>query len=193
MYNDKPVFSGSPVYIKVIELQVKLIFHYNANALAFGPCVGLSLQCETWALQIPTFWYLKSLMDPMRIPTDPTQTPTDPTRKPTYVPTRSPTDPTRREGGDVPMSDVNFNKYPSCLSLLTEPVVSVIGHYIHFLFFLFCIFRIIIIWSRKKKRNRCDLKKISYNRVNSNFFLSLSKVCPRLICSGGIYPRGYIS
>ena len=35
---------------------------------------------------------------------------------------------------------------------------------------------------------RCDLKKINYNKVNSNFFLSVSKVCASLICSGGICP-----
>ena len=57
---------------------------------------------------------------------------------------------------------------------------------------LSCIFLIII--ARKKKRNRCDLKKINY----SNFFLSVSKLCASLICSGGICPggicpRGYMS
>ena len=41
---------------------------------------------------------------------------------------------------------------------------------------------IIIIWPRKKKGKRCDLKKINYNKVNSNFFLSVSKVCASLIC-----------
>ena len=64
---------------------------------------------------------------------------------------------------------------------------------------------IIIIWPRKKKGKRCDLKKINYNKVNSNFFLSVSKVCAILIvsvlggkcpggkCPGGICPRGYMS
>ena len=47
-------------------------------------------------------------------------------------------------------------------------------------------FLIIIIWSRKKKGNRYDLKKINYNKANSNFFLLVSKVCVSLICSGGI-------
>ena len=55
---------------------------------------------------------------------------------------------------------------------------------------LFCIFLIIIIWSRKKKGNRCDLKKFNYNKVNINFFLSVSKVCASLICSGGYLSRG---
>ena len=41
---------------------------------------------------------------------------------------------------------------------------------------LFCIFLIIIIWSMKKKGNRFDLKQINYNKVNSNFSLSVSKV-----------------
>ena len=36
--------------------------------------------------------------------------------------------------------------------------------------------------------NRCDLKKINYNKVNSNFFLSVSKAFASLICSGGICP-----
>ena len=52
---------------------------------------------------------------------------------------------------------------------------------------------IIIIWPRKKKGKRCDLKKINYNKVNSNFFLSVSKaslICPGDICPGGIFPRG---
>ena len=54
------------------------------------------------------------------------------------------------------------------------------------------------IWSRKKKGNRCDLKQINYNKVNSNFFLSVSKVCASFICYGGICPvgicpRGYMS
>ena len=30
------------------------------------------------------------------------------------------------------------------------------------------MFLIIIIWPRKKKGKRCDLKKINYNKVNSN-------------------------
>ena len=77
---------------------------------------------------------------------------------------------------------------------------------------VFCIFLVIIIWSRKKKGNRCDLKRINYNKVNSNFFLSVSKVlsaqgylsrgylsqgvyvlgskCPGGKCPGGICPRG---
>ena len=63
-----------------------------------------------------------------------------------------------------------------------------------------------ILWSWKKKGNRCDLKNINYSKVNSNFFLSVSKVCASLICSGGICqgagrvyvlgdicPRGYMS
>ena len=59
---------------------------------------------------------------------------------------------------------------------------------------LFCIiFLIIIIWSRKKKGNRYDLKKINYNKANSNFFPSVSKVCASFICSGGICPREYMS
>ena len=77
------------------------------------------------------------------------------------------------------------------------------------------MFLIIIIWPRKKKGKRCDLKKINYNKVNNNFFLSVSKVCARLVlfaqgvsvlggmcpggkcpggkCPGGICSRGYMS
>ena len=42
----------------------------------------------------------------------------------------------------------------------------------------------------RKNGNRCDLKKINYNKVNSNLFLSVSKVCASLISSRGIFPRG---
>ena len=52
---------------------------------------------------------------------------------------------------------------------------------------------IIIIWPRKKEGKGCDLKKINYNKVNSNFFLSVSKVCASLIFSGGICPGGICS
>ena len=31
-----------------------------------------------------------------------------------------------------------------------------------------------------KKGNTCDLKKINYNKVNSNYFCSVSKVCASL-------------
>ena len=43
---------------------------------------------------------------------------------------------------------------------------------------------------KEEKGNRCVLKEINYNKVNSNFFLSVSKVCASLICSGGICPGG---
>ena len=48
---------------------------------------------------------------------------------------------------------------------------------------------------KKEKQNRCDLKRINYSKVNSNFFHSVSKVCDSLIrpggiCPGGICPRG---
>ena len=43
---------------------------------------------------------------------------------------------------------------------------------------------------KDKKGNRCDLKKINYNKVNSNFCPSVSKVCVSLIYSGGICPGG---
>ena len=58
---------------------------------------------------------------------------------------------------------------------------------------LYYFFLIIIIWSGKKKGNRYDLKKNSYNKANSNFYFSVSKVCASLICSGGICPTGYMS
>ena len=38
------------------------------------------------------------------------------------------------------------------------------------------------------KWNINDLKNINYNRVNHLFFISVSKVCARRICSGGICP-----
>ena len=69
---------------------------------------------------------------------------------------------------------------------------------------------IIIIWSRKKKRNRCDLKKINYNKVNNTFLLQFQRsvlvlfaqgvsvhgvsvlrdMCPGGKCPGGIIPAG---
>ena len=80
---------------------------------------------------------------------------------------------------------------------------------------LFCIFLIIFIWSRKKSGNRCDFKKIKYNKVNSNFLFHdqfqrsvlvvfaqgvsvqgvyvLGGKCPGGKCPGGICPRGYMS
>ena len=109
-------------------------------------------------------------------------------------------------GGVVPMSDVNFDKYPSCLSwqdlnkirgrmadrtcsIYLVAIIFTIKTCPFFLI-LFCTFLIIIICSRKQKGYRWDLKKINYNKVNSNFFLLVSKVCASLICSGGICPGG---
>ena len=43
-----------------------------------------------------------------------------------------------------------------------------------------------------KQRNRCDLKKIDYNKVYSNFLLSILKVSASLIFSGGICPGVYV-
>ena len=43
------------------------------------------------------------------------------------------------------------------------------------------------------KGNRCQLKDVNCNKVNNKFFLSLSKVCPSLICSGAYMSRGYLS
>ena len=73
------------------------------------------------------------------------------------------------------MSDVNFDKYPFCLSWqvlnmtsgrMADRTCSILVLAITFTikpcpFFsiLFCIFLIIIIWSRKKKGNRFDLKE----------------------------------
>ena len=79
-------------------------------------------------------------------------------------------------------------------ALLTEPVVFFIGHYIHyktmsFFSILFCMFLIIMIWSRKKKGNRCDLKNINYNKVNSSFVPSVSMICAKGKCPGGLCPR----
>ena len=44
-----------------------------------------------------------------------------------------------------------------------------------------------ITWLRKKNGIIIyDLKNINYNKVNNLFFLSVSKVCASLICSGGM-------
>ena len=46
---------------------------------------------------------------------------------------------------------------------------------------------------KEEKWNINDLKNINYNKVNDLFFLSVSKVCARFICSGrggGICPGG---
>ena len=68
------------------------------------------------------------------------------------------------------MSDVNFDKYPSCLSWQVLNKNS----------------------GRMADRTRSILYslKINCNKVNNNFFLSLSKVCASLICSGGLSVKG---
>ena len=43
---------------------------------------------------------------------------------------------------------------------------------------------------KEEQCNINDLKNINYNKVNGLYFLSVSKVCARLIRSGGICPRG---
>ena len=43
---------------------------------------------------------------------------------------------------------------------------------------------------KEEQWNINDLKNINYNKVNDLFFPLVSKVCARLICSGGICPRG---
>ena len=43
-----------------------------------------------------------------------------------------------------------------------------------------------------QKWNINDLKNISYNQVNDLLFLSVSKVCARLIGSGDICPGVYV-
>ena len=40
------------------------------------------------------------------------------------------------------------------------------------------------------RKRGIGVKKTNYNKVNSNFFLYVSKVCASLICSGGICPGG---
>ena len=83
---------------------------------------------------------------------------------------------------------------------LTEPVVFFIGHYIPFKTMSF-LFNSVLYFPhnyhivKDEKENRCYLKTINYNKVNSNFLYSVSKVCASLICSmgicsGGICPRG---
>ena len=132
------------------------------------------------------------------------------------------------------MSDVNFDRYPSCLSWqvlnknrgrTADRTCSILYWPLHSLkpcpvfSILFYIFLIIIIWSRKRSGNRyqCDLKKIKYNKVNSNFLfhdqfqrsvlvlfaqgVSVQRVnvlggkcprgkCPGVYVPGGICPRG---
>ena len=74
----------------------------------------------------------------------------------------------------MPMSDVNFDKYSSCMSWqvlnknrgrLTEPVVFFIDHYIHmsFLFNSVLYFPHNYCIVKEEKGNRCDLKQINYN------------------------------
>ena len=51
---------------------------------------------------------------------------------------------------------------------------------------------------KQEKWNLNDLKYRNYNKVNDLFFLSVVKVCARVICSGGICPGdkcpgGYMS
>ena len=45
--------------------------------------------------------------------------------------------------------------------------------------------------------NRCDLKKINYNKVNNNFLLQFQRSVLVLfaqgVLPGGICPRGYMS
>ena len=43
---------------------------------------------------------------------------------------------------------------------------------------------------KEEKWNINDLKNINYNKENDLFFLSVSKVYARLLCSGGICPVG---
>ena len=64
---------------------IKSIFHRNANPFALGLNVGYGPQCERFTLPIPTYWYPKSLADPMRSLTDPTQSLMDPTQAPTLA------------------------------------------------------------------------------------------------------------
>ena len=80
-----------------------------------------------------------------------------------------------------------------------------------FLFILFGISHISIIWSKKEKGKRCDLKNMNYNRGNNNFFLTVSNVlalfsqgvsvqgvyvlggkCPGIKCPGGKCLRAYV-
>ena len=53
-----------------IETTVKPIFHCNAKPLALGRRVGLDPQRNLLPLDIPTFWFPKSLADPTQTLTD---------------------------------------------------------------------------------------------------------------------------
>ena len=91
-----------------------------------------------------------------------------------------------RGGGIVPMSDVNFNKYPfcpsgqvleknrertndrTCISLYWPFIVtfSIKTFLCPFFSFCFVFFTSLSLWSRKKKRYRCVLKnEINYSIV----------------------------
>ena len=50
---------------------LKPIFHCDAKIFALGPCIGRDPQCQNFALDIQTFWYLKT--GKFMLP--PTQTP----------------------------------------------------------------------------------------------------------------------
>ena len=76
------------------------------------------------------------------------------------------------------------------------------GHYIHynhrtmsFISILFLNFHIIIMWSKKKKGNRCHLININSKKVNSNFSQRsvLTLFAQGIYVPGGICPRGYMS
>ena len=82
---------------------------------------------------------------------------------------------------------------------MAEPVAFLIGHYIHykpcpFFTILFCIFLIIIKWSTKKRGNRCDMKKINYNKVIAISFFQFQRSVLVLFAQGvsvqGVYVLG---
>ena len=77
---------------------------------------------------------------------------------------------------------------------LTEPVIFFIDHYIHYKTMLFLFNSVLYFphnWSRKEKGNNndCHLKNINYNKVNSNFFLSVERSVLVLFAQG-VYVQG---
>ena len=71
LYRDKPWFFLQPSTFSIVNTKAYILLQYKPFALR--PCVGLDIQRDDFALEIPTCWYLKSLTDPTRSPMDPMQ------------------------------------------------------------------------------------------------------------------------
>ena len=80
-----------------------------------------------------------------------------------------------------------------------EPLLFFIVHYIHYKTMSF-LFNSVLYFPHnyhngQGRKKGIGMKNINYNKVNSNFFLSVSQVCASYLLSGylfgGICPRGY--